>query len=78
MLSCVITLHQVTKEFVPAPIFLATDHLVSMLLLNGYIRRDLKKDETNTERFAKVGERVGHIAFVPPCIQGNPEEEEED
>ena len=41
------------KEYVPATIFLAADHLVHLLCKNGFLRRD-KGNDKNEERFAKA------------------------
>lgn len=41
-------------EWTPATIFVASDHLVALLVKNYFIRRDKGDDERQEERFAKA------------------------
>jgi hypothetical protein len=41
------------REYVPGSIFAAADHLIQLLVKNGYVRRH-RGDDTDEERFAKA------------------------
>ncbi|GIL51750.1 hypothetical protein Vafri_7680 [Volvox africanus] len=47
------TQNDAKREYVPATIFAAADHLIQLLVKNGYVRRH-RGDDTDEERFAKA------------------------
>ncbi|GLI69231.1 hypothetical protein VaNZ11_013721 [Volvox africanus] len=47
------TQNDAKREYVPAAIFAAADHLIQLLVKNGYVRRH-RGDDTDEERFAKA------------------------